>query len=66
MADLIFELYGTRIGALKGDWRTFDLEFEPGAVRTFGIDSPILSVAVPLALVPTRAQQQGRAGQQPR
>ena len=60
MVDLVVELYGTRIGTLKGDWRTFDLEFESGAVRTFGIDSPILSVAVPLALVPTRAHKQKR------
>lgn len=60
MADLAVELYGTRIGTLKGDWRTFDLEFEPSAVMTFGIDSPILSVAVPLALVPTRAHKQRR------
>ena len=60
MADLVVELYGTRIGTLKGDWRTFDLKFEPGAVRTFGIDSPILSVAVPLAMIPTRANKQKR------
>lgn len=60
MADLVVELYGTRIGTLEGDWRTFDLQFEPGAVRTFGIDSPILSVAVPLAVVPTRAHKQKR------
>ena len=60
MADLAVELYGERIGTLKGDWRTFDLEFEPSAVMTFGIDSPILSVAVPLALVPTRAHKQRR------
>lgn len=60
MAELVVELYGSRIGALKGDWRTFDLEFDPGAVRTFGIDSPILSVAVPLAVVPTRAHKQKR------
>lgn len=60
MADLIAELYGTRFCTLKGDSRTFDLEFEPSAVRTFGIDSPILSVAVPLALVPTRAHKRKR------
>jgi len=60
MAELVVELHGTRIGTLKGDWRTFDLEFEPGAVRTFGIDSPILSVAVRLAVVPTRAHKQKR------
>ncbi len=60
MADLVVELYGKRVGTLKGDSRTFDLEFEPDAVKTFGIDSPILSVAVPLALVPTRAHKQKR------
>ncbi len=60
MADLVVELYGTRIGSLTGDWRTFDLMFDSGAVRTFGIDSPVLSVAIPLAVVPTRANRQKR------
>lgn len=60
MADLVVELYGTRIGALKGDWRTFDLMIESNAVRSFGIDSPVLSIAIPLALVPTRAHKQKR------
>ena len=60
MADLVVELYGTLIGTLKGDWRTFDLVIESDAVRTFGIDSSILSVAIPLALVPTRAHKQKR------
>lgn len=60
MADLTVELYGVRIGSLTGDKRTFDLMIEPDAVRTFGIDSPILSIAIPLALVPTRAHKQKR------
>jgi len=51
---------GTRIGTLRGDQRTFDLEFERDAVRTFGIDSSVSSVAVPLAAVPTRAHKQER------
>lgn len=54
------ERSGTRIGTLRGDQRTFDLEFEPDAVRTFGIDSSVSSVAVPLAAVPTRAHKQER------
>ena len=60
MADLVVELYGARIGKLTGDARTFDLAIEPEAVRAFGIDSPILSIAIPLALVPTRAHRQRR------
>lgn len=60
MADLIVELYDTRIGVLTGDARAFDLMVEPGAVKAFGIDSPILSIAIPLALVPTRAHKQQR------
>ncbi len=60
MADLIVELYGARIGMLTGDARTFDVTIEPDAVKTYGIDSPILSVAIPLALVPTRAHKQRR------
>lgn len=60
MADLIVELYGARLGTLTGDARTFDLVIEPGAVKAFGIDSPILSLAIPLALVPTRAHKQRR------
>lgn len=55
MADLVVELYGTRIGTLAGTWRTFDFVADPGAVETFGLDSLILSVAIPLAAVPTRA-----------
>jgi serine/threonine-protein kinase HipA len=60
MADLVVELYGVQIGELAGDWRTFDLTTRPHAVEAFGIDSPILSVAIPFAVIPTRAHKQKR------
>src|SRR5579859_3650687 len=60
MADLVVELYGTRVGALTGTWRTFDFLPDPAAVTRFGIDSPILSVAIPLTAVPTRARKERR------
>ena len=60
MADLIVELYGTRIGVLTGTWRTFDFLPDPAAVAQFGIDSPILSVSIPLAAVPVRARKERR------
>jgi hypothetical protein len=47
VADLVVELYGTRVGALSGMWRTFDFVPDPAAVARFGIDSTILSVAIP-------------------
>jgi hypothetical protein len=46
MADLVVELYGTRVGVLSGTWRTFDFLPAPAAVARSGIDSPILSVAI--------------------
>jgi serine/threonine-protein kinase HipA len=60
MADLIVELYGKRIGTLVGSWRTFDFATNPDAVTEFGIDSPILSVAIPLTAVPVRARKERR------
>lgn len=60
MADLIVELYGTRIGTLAGSWRTFDFVPDREAVAAFGLDSQMLSVAIPLALVPTRAGKNQR------
>lgn len=60
MADLIVELYGMRIGALAGPWRTFDFLTDSAAVAEFGIDSPILSVAIPLAALPVRARKERR------
>lgn len=60
MADLVVELYGTRVGTLTGTWRTFDFVATRSAVEEFGIDSTILSVAIPLAAVPTRSHKARR------
>ena len=60
MADLIVELYGTRAGVLSGTWRTFDFLPDPAAVSRFGIDSPILSAAIPLAAVAVRSRKDRR------
>ncbi len=60
MADLVVELYGTRVGVLAGTWRTFDFSPDPAAVAEFGIDSPILSVSIPLTAVPVRARKERR------
>ncbi|WP_250287068.1 MULTISPECIES: hypothetical protein [unclassified Frankia] len=54
MADLAVELYGTRVGVLTGPWRTFDFVTDPGAAAEFGIDSTILSVAIPPEAVKSR------------
>lgn len=56
MGDLVVELYGQRIGVLRGDWRTFDLIPDPAAVACFGLDSTVLSLAVPLQVRSTRAR----------
>ncbi|HEY3953128.1 MAG TPA: HipA domain-containing protein [Streptosporangiaceae bacterium] len=60
MADLIVELYGKRIGVLAGPWRTFDFATDLDAVAEFGIDSPVLSVAIPLTAMPVRARKDRR------
>ena len=60
MADLVVELYGTRAGVLSGTWRTFDFLPDPAAVARFGIDSPILSVAIPLTAVAVRSRKERR------
>ena len=60
MADLVVELYGTRAGVLTGTWRTFDFAPDPAAVARFGIDSPILSVAIPLTVVSVRSRKDRR------
>jgi serine/threonine-protein kinase HipA len=61
MADLIVELYGTHIGVLAGpSWRTFDFVPDSGAVTKFGIDSQILSVAIPLTVVQVRSRKDRR------
>lgn len=61
MADLRVELYGTLVGHLVGtDWRTFDFRATRDAVDRFSLGSTILSEAVPLELVPTRARADRR------
>lgn len=60
MADLVVELYGTRVGVLNGTWRAFDFLPDPAAVARFGIDSPILSVAIPLTAVTVRSRKARR------
>ena len=60
MADLVVELYGIRIGVLGGTWRSFDFRPDAKAVARFGIDSPILSVAIPLTAVPVRSGKERR------
>lgn len=60
MAELVVELYGTRIGELSGAWRTFDFVPDPAAVARFGIDSTILSVSIPLTAVAVRSRKARR------
>jgi serine/threonine-protein kinase HipA len=60
MGDLHVDLYGTRAGSLTGTWRNFDFVPDPAAVTRFGIDSPILSMAIPLTVVPVRSRKERR------
>ncbi|SDT15732.1 type II toxin-antitoxin system HipA family toxin [Microlunatus soli] len=60
MADLLVELYGNPIGALRGTWRTFDFHADRRAVGRYGLDSMILSVAIPLAAVTQRSNRARR------
>lgn len=60
MADLAVELYGVHIGVLSGTWRSFDFLSDPESLDAFGIDSPILSVAIPLTAVSTRHRKARR------
>lgn len=60
MADLQVDLYGTLVGRLAGPWRTFDFVPDPAAVTHFGLDSPVLSVSIPLSAVPVRARRDRR------
>ena len=46
---LAVELYGVSLGELTGDARTFDFRPAPAALASFGTNSAVLSVAVPLA-----------------
>ena len=46
---LSVELYGTVVGALDGDARTFDFTPSAEGIDVFGTNSPVLSVTIPLA-----------------
>lgn len=55
---LAIELYGTVVGTLHGDGRTFDFAPSAEGIDVFGANSPVLSVAIPL----TPAQRRDHAG----
>ncbi len=55
MPDLVVELYESRVGKLTGQGQNFEFVPDPAAVETFGLDSTILSLAIPFAVVPTRS-----------
>ncbi len=57
MGELLVELYDTVVGRLSGGRRDFDFTAEPAAVQRFGLDSSVLSVAIPLAPVVTRSRR---------
>lgn len=46
---LAVELYDTVVGTLQGDARTFDFTPTQAGIDRFGANSPVLSVAIPLA-----------------
>jgi serine/threonine-protein kinase HipA len=52
------ELYGSFIGILQGDARTFDFIPSDDGLARFGENSPVLSVAIPF----TPAQRRDHAG----
>lgn len=60
MADLVVELHGTRLGVLTGTWRTSGFPPDAAAVARFGLNSPVLPVAIPLALAVTRSRKARR------
>lgn len=45
---LAVEIYGTNFGMLKGDSRNFDFSPTSEAINHFGVNSAVLSVAIPL------------------
>jgi serine/threonine-protein kinase HipA len=45
---LAIELYGHRFGTLEGDSRSFDVVIDPSAIDLFGVNSMVMSVAIPL------------------
>lgn len=61
MKRLGVELYGELIGTLRGvDSATFDFEADPAAIERYGVNSRILSAAIPLTPKPNRAKAKHR------
>ncbi|MER7557813.1 HipA domain-containing protein [Nocardioides sp. NPDC126508] len=60
MSELVVELYGKPIGRLTGSTATYDFVASVEAVETYGLDSTVLSLAVPLAPVAPRGRRQRR------
>ena len=57
MADLVVELYGHPVGRLVGPTPTFDFAIERAAFDHFGLDSSVLSVAIPLVPMQNRSRK---------
>jgi serine/threonine-protein kinase HipA len=51
---LTVELYGTRIGTLAGSTQDFDFVPSPQGIERFGVNSTMLSVAIPFTPTPRR------------
>ncbi|OIJ27814.1 type II toxin-antitoxin system HipA family toxin [Nocardioides luteus] len=60
MSDLVVELYGEPIGRLAGSTATYDFVASVEAVETYGLDSTVLSLAIPLAPVAPRGRKPRR------
>ena len=60
MAELAVELYGTLIGTLIGSGSDFDFKGSAAGLSRFGLDSTVLSVAIPLAAIHPRSQKKRR------
>lgn len=60
MSDLVVELYGEPVGRLSGSSATYDFVAAPEAIETYGLDSTVLSLAVPLAPVAPRGRKPRR------
>lgn len=61
MNRLGVELYGDLIGTLQGtDSATFGFEADPDAIDRYGVNSRILSAAIPLTPKPNRAKAEHR------
>ncbi|MEU4363881.1 HipA domain-containing protein [Promicromonospora sp. NPDC023987] len=60
MGDLVVELYDIHVGTLVGTGTNFDFAATELAIETFGLDSTVMSLAVPLAVIPARARRARR------